>query len=221
MVSGLGRGSIFVAMCAPRFYIRPNTNRMSTTSTIVPSMPPRYMCFPPQSRCVQRPGMGCVRQGVMSLWLTTPDEHKSADRFEGEPSCVVLGYSAASFTLCPASFIFFPAWCAVSLIVPAALLVAGFNVPAALSMPFFTLSVVEPMMGSPVGGCDVSGPVLRISPVSGFRVSKPPGAFRAKQRPDALHTPTLHLSASHALRSACGCRPLVHQKCTAGVPRRL
>jgi hypothetical protein len=77
------------------------------------------------------------------------------------------------------------------------------------------------MMGSPVGGGDVSGPVLRISPVPGFRVSKPPCAFRAKQRPDALHAPTLHFSASHALPSACGCRPLVHQQCTAGVSRRL
>jgi hypothetical protein len=165
--------------------------------------------------------MGCVRQGGISLWLTMPDAHTSADRFEGEPSCVVLGYSAASFPLCPAACIVFPAWCAVSLIVLAALSVAGFNVSAALSMPCFTLSVVEPMMGSPGGGCDVSGAVLKISPVSGFRVSKPPFAFRAKQRPDALHTPTLHLSASHAQRSACGYRPLVHQKCTAGVPRRL
>jgi hypothetical protein len=131
MVSGLGRGALVVAMRAPRVYIRPKTNRMSTTSTMVPSMPPMYMGCPPQSRWVQRPGMGCVRQGVMSLWLTTPDAQTSADRFAGEPSCVVLGYSAASFTLCPAAFIVFPAWCAVSLIVPAALSVAGFNVSAA------------------------------------------------------------------------------------------
>ena len=32
-----------------------------------------------------------------------------------EPSCGLLGYLAASFTFCPSSFIFSPAWCAVSL----------------------------------------------------------------------------------------------------------
>jgi hypothetical protein len=34
MVSGLERGFIFVAMSAQRFYIRPNTNRMITTSAL-------------------------------------------------------------------------------------------------------------------------------------------------------------------------------------------
>jgi hypothetical protein len=105
--------------------------------------------------------------------------------------------------------------------VPAVLSVAGFNISAALSIPSFTWSFVEPMVYSPVGGGDVGGPVLRTSPVSGFRVSKPPRPFRAKQRPDVLHTPPLHLSASHARRSACGYCSLVHQECTAGVPRHL
>jgi hypothetical protein len=63
IVSGLGRGSSFVATSAPCFYIRPNTSRMITTNTIAPSRPPpMYMCLPPQSGCFQRPEMGFLRQ---------------------------------------------------------------------------------------------------------------------------------------------------------------
>src|SRR6266850_2481764 len=121
--------------------------------------------------------------------------------FATEPSSGILGYLAASFTFCPSSFIFSPAWCAGSLIVSATFSVACFNVSAVFSMPSLTLSVVEPIMCSPVDGGDVSEPILRISPVSGVRVLTPPYPLRAKPRPEALHPPT-SISQHHIHREA-------------------